>query len=192
MKTYTLYYTFSRLNVTFHRSSSSSPAEPAVYYGEYACLGYVTNKPQIILRHGSTKNAPIVAAAKMHTVSRDIQLCLGDYERGDVVWEDMRRDKTRLLRGDYTFSAAVESVGGSRRTYTWKHAKKMGRTVYECVDNDGAVVATFASGGMLNWKKAGVIEVAEDVDGAIETLLLVGATAIFVAEAGWSVGKGYA
>ena len=194
MKTYKLYYTLARLNVTLHLSSSTS-AEPATYYAETCWGGFVTNKPQLILRHGGTKTSPIVAAAKLHTTSKDIQLCLGNYENDHekkVVWEDMRRDKTRMLRGDYVFSTAIGSADGVPRTYSWKRdTEKMGRTVYNCVNDQGEVVAKVASGGFFNWKKAGEIDIAEGLEEAMETLLLVGAGALIFAEAGWSVGRGY-
>lgn len=194
MKAYKLYYTLSRLNITYHLSSSSS-AETANYYGESHWAGFVTGRPQLILRLGDAKTSPIIAAAKLNKTSKDIQLCLGDYENDDegkVVWEDMRRDKTRLLRGDYTISTSLGSVDGVRRTYNWRRdAEKAVRTVYNCVNDKGEVMARMASGGMLNWKKAGEIDVAEGLEDAMETLLLVGASGIFFAEAGWSFGRGY-
>ena len=194
MKTYKLYYTLARLNVTFHLSSSTS-AEPATYYGETCWGGYVTNKPQVILRHGGTKTSPIVAAAKLHTTSRDIQLCVGNYENDHekkVVWEDMRRDKNRMVRGNYVFSTAIGSIDGVPRTYNWKRdTEKVGSTVYNCVNDQGEVLAKVASGGMLNWKKAGEIDIVEGLEEAMETLLLVGAGSIIFAEAGWSCWSGY-
>lgn len=193
MKTYKLYYTLSRLNITLHLSSTS--ASPATYYGESHWGGFVTKNPQLILRHGGTKTSPIVAAAKLHITSRDIQLCLGDYEiehEKEVVWEDMRRDKNRLVRGDYIFSTAIGSVDGVPRTYSWRRdTEKFGRTVYNCVNEQGEVVARMASGGWLNWKKAGEIDVVEGLEEAMETLLLVGAGSVFFAEASWSFGRGY-
>ena len=194
MKTYKLYYTLARLNVTFHLSSSTS-AEPATYYGETCWGGFVTNKPQVILRQGGTKTSPVIAAAKLHTTSRDIQLCLGNYEKEHekkVVWEDMRRDKNRMMRGDYMFSTASGSVDGVPRTYNWKRdAEKVGSTVYNCVNDQGQVVARVASGGFFNWKKAGEIDIVEGLEEAMETLLLVSAGSLIFAEAGWSVWRGY-
>lgn len=105
----------------------------------------------------------------------------------------MRRDTNRLRRGDYVFSTALNSLEGVRRTYSWRRdTEKVGRTVYNCVNDRGKVVARLASGGMWNWKKAGEIEVAEDVGAAMKALLLVGSGAILSAEAGWIYGRGYA
>lgn len=67
----------------------------------------------------------------------------------------------------------------------------MGKTVYRCVDEGGRVVAGLLSGGMLNWKKGGEIEVADGVERKLEELLIVSVLAIFVAEAGWSIFQGY-
>ena len=189
MKTYTMYYTTSRTNVTLHLGLSSSSTTP-VYYGEGHCLGYITNKPQILLRAGESKSSPIVAAARLHATSRNIQLGLGD-PAGSIMWDDMRREKLRLVRSDYEFDTSHGDEKGAKRSYSWAREKVSMRTVYKCVDDKGAVVASMSSGGMFNWKKGGEIEVVEGIEKSFEELLILSALSIFYAEAGWSTLKGY-
>ena len=189
MKTYTMYYTTSRTNVTLHLGLSSSSTKP-VYYGEGCCLGWITHKPQILLRAGDSKSSPIVAAARLHVTSRNIQLGLGD-PAGSIVWEDMRREKLRLVRSDYEFDTSHGDEKGVKRSYSWAREKVSMRTVYKCVDDAGAVVASMSSGGMFNWQKGGEIEVAEGIEKPFEEMLILSALSIFYAEAGWSTLKGY-
>ncbi len=186
MKTYSLYYTASRSNVKLHLGSSSGPC---MYYGESTLL---TTKPQLQLRSGDSKNAPVVAVAKLHYTSRHVLLGCGDYQddtEQSLVWEEMRREKFRLQRSDYEFDTSVGLE--SRRTFGWKVDKHLTKTVYRCVDDGGQLVASMSSGGMFNWKKGGEIEIAEGLDKRLEELLIVSALAIWASEAGWSVFKGY-
>ena len=188
MKSYAMYYTTSRCNVTLHLGLSSS-SSPPTYYGKCSICAYVTNKPHIQLKAGETRSAPVVAAAKLHTTSRNIQLGVGG-PAGSIVWEDMRREKLRLKRSDYEFDTSLAEAG-TQKSYSWGREKVMARTVYKCMDDEGKVVATLSSGGMVNWKKAGEIEVVEGMDKPLEQLLILGALAIWYAEAGWSLRQGY-
>lgn len=187
MKTYNLYYTTSMTNFRLHLGHSSGPC---MYYGEFS---YFTNKPQIQLREGDSKAAPMVAFAKLHFTSRNLLIGLGDYQKDPeerLVWEELRREKFRLQRSDYEFDTSVGSR--ARRTYSWRRDKEhLMKTVYRCVDDAGQVVVSMLSGGMLNWKKGGEIEIVQDLEKALEELLMVSAIAIWAAEAGWSVFKGY-
>ncbi|KAL6715835.1 hypothetical protein ACLMJK_006796 [Lecanora helva] len=183
-KTYNMYYTTSRLNVRLHLGS------PCVYY----CQGTIlTNKPQLQLRSGDSKSAPMVAFAKLHLTSRNLLIGSGDYQRDSedkLVWEEIRREKLRLVRSDYEFDTAIGS--GTRRTYSWKRDMESAmKTVYRCVDETGQVVISLLSGGMFNWKKGGEIEIVQGLDKSLEELLIVSALGIWAAEAGWSVFKGY-
>ena len=189
MKIYSMYYTLSRCSVTLHLGRSSSSTTP-IYFGEISWRGFVSNKPQLQLRAGSSKSAPIIGAAKLHTMSRDIQLGLGNPQE-DVTWEDMRRENTRFVRSDYEMDSAIGITSGVRKTYGWRREKHMAKTVYRCVDEEGQVFASLFSGGMLNWKKGGEVEVAEGVDKKLEELLILSALTIFCAEAGWSACQGY-
>ena len=106
-----------------------------------------------------------------------------------MVWEEMRRQRNRLLRSDYDFDTVAG--GGKRNTYGWKVEMLMTKTIYKCVDEQETVVAHMLSGGFLNWKKGGEIEIVEGLDEKLEGLLVASALAIWVAEAGWSVFQGY-
>lgn len=186
MKTYNMYYTLSRSNVKLHLGSSSTPC---IYYGEST---FLTTQPQLRLRSGDSKHAPVVAIAKVHWISRHILLGCGNYNEEterSLVWEEMRREKLRLLRSDYEFDTSVGL--GPRKTYGWRVAKYWTKTVYRCVDDEGRQVASLLSGGFLCWSKGGEIEIAEGLDKRLEELLIVSALAIWVAEAGWSFSKGY-
>lgn len=186
MKTYKMYYTTSRMNVKLHLGSSS---EPCVYYGETSIL---TSKPNIQLRLGDSKSSPMVAFARVHVITRNIGLGLGNFQKDAeriLVWEDMRRKKLRLVRSDYEFETPAEL--GPRRTYGWRVDKHMTKTIYRCVDDARQNVANLLSGGMANWRKGGEIEMAEGLEKRLEELLIVSALAIWAAEAGWSVFPGY-
>ena len=191
MKTYNMYYTTSRTNVKLHLGSSSSPC---LYYGETGFLSTMT-KPQIQLRAGDSKSAPMVAFAKVFYTSRHIKLGTGDYQRGpedQLVWEEMRRKRLRLLRSDYEFDYTSDAGrGGSRRTYGWRVEKHYMKTLYKCVDDVGQVVASLRSGGVYNWSKGAEVDVADGLEPRLEHLLIVGALAIFTVEAGWSFFQGY-
>ena len=108
-----------------------------------------------------------------------------------MTWEDMRRGNTRLVRSDYEFDSSLGSSSGARKPYNWRREKSMTKTVYRCTDEEGQVVACLFGGGMTNWKKAGEIEIAEGVDKSFEEMLILGAMAIFCAEACWSACQGY-
>ena len=186
-KTYNMYYTTSRLNVKLHLGASSAPC---TYYGEFS---YLTNKPQIQLRSGNSKSAPMVAFAKVHYTSRNLLIGLGDYQKDPgekLILEEMRRDKFRLVRSDYEFETSVGS--GPRRTYGWRRDKEsLYKTVYRCVDDAGEVIVSLFSGGFCNWKKGGEIVIVDGLDKELEEFLLASTLAIWAAEAGWSVHKGY-
>lgn len=134
----------------------------------------------------------MVAFARVHYRTRNIGLGLGDFQKDaekDLVWEDMRREKFRLVRSDYEFESPAGL--GPRRTYGWRVDKHMTKTIYRCVDDAGHIVANLLSGGMVNWRKGGEIEMAEGLEKRLEELLIVSALAIWAAEAGWSVFPGY-
>ena len=190
MKTYNMYYTTSRTNVRLHLGTS--PAAPCVYYGE--CTFMPTTKPNLKLRAGSTKRSPEVAFAKIHITSRNVQLGLGDYREGGgdgVVCEEMRRERFRLARSHYEFETDVGSGDGKRRTFGWRVENHYAKTIYQCVDEGGRVMANLRSGGMFNWAKGGEIDVVEGLERRLEELFIVSALSIFAAEAGWSVFSGY-
>ena len=95
------------------------------------------------------------------------------------------------MRSDYEFETSVGNDAGTRRTYGWRVEKSMVKTVYKCVDDEGQVVANLLSGGMANWQKGGELEVVEGLEEKLEQMLIVSALAIWVAEVGWSVFRGY-
>ncbi|KAL9090512.1 MAG: hypothetical protein Q9165_005273 [Trypethelium subeluteriae] len=190
MKTYNMYYTASRTNVTLHLGSSSTPA---TYYAGTALM---TTSPSVRL-HSGNQSGPVLSIAKFRWTSRHSHLALGDPgkepESGDQsVWEKMTREKSVLRCSDYTFATSVGSDLGKRREFRWR--KDMGKrlsNVYQCLDQEGRVVASMLSGGFFNWKKGGEIEMDEGLPKELEELLIVSALGIWAAEAGSAMSKGY-
>ncbi|RYP80647.1 hypothetical protein DL770_006137 [Monosporascus sp. CRB-9-2] len=190
LKKYHLYYTASRLDAGLHLGSSASPA--TYYFETHMSL----TSPQLLLRGGDSKSAPMVNFARLRTTSRHILLGGGDYhalvqarKQHQIAWEELRRDKNMLRRSDYRFSTAKGSGGGSgtgcrRAEYRWcKDRGKALKTVYDSLDEDGRIVARLLSGGVFNWKKGGEIDVLEGVDEGLEGYLIMSALAIWVMEA---------
>ena len=180
---YNMYYTTSRLNVTLHEGDSSTPA---TYYLESDCS---LTKSLVFLRRGNAKISPMVAFAKMPLTSRHIQLGKGDYSRqkaeDGIVWEELHRDKNCFRRSDYQFTTTDGNDElGKRQEFNWrKDREKCAKTVYECLDGSGRTVARLFSGGALNWKKGGEVEVLEDLDEQLRETVLLSALAVWFQEA---------
>ena len=180
---YNMYYTTSRLNVTLHEGESSNPA---TYYLESDCS---LIKCMVFLRRGNAKTSPMVAFAKMPLTSRHIQMGNGDYSQqkaGDrIVWEELHREQNCLRRSDYQFTTTDGNDElGKRQEFNWrKDREKFAKTVYECLDGSGRTVARLFSGGALNWKKGGEVEVLEDLDERLRETVLLSALAIWFQEA---------
>jgi hypothetical protein len=180
MKKYNLMYTTSRMNVRMHPGPKTVPAE---YYLETKIS---LTKPQIILRRGSEKKSPIVAAVKMLNMSRHMVLCKGDpFAASDnIVWEKFERAQNVMKRSNYEFATAVGNPTGERQNFTWfKDMSAKLKTVYECQDGKGRVVGKMLSGGAFNFNKGGEVEVAEDVGRDLVEMLIVSAMAIWAYEA---------
>ncbi|KAI9713961.1 MAG: hypothetical protein M1820_000691 [Bogoriella megaspora] len=190
MKVYSMYYTAFKNNVKLYLGSSS---DPCTYYGKTTVM---TKNPTIQLRSDDSPAGLTVAFAKFSWVSRHILLGSGDNARiaeDKIVWEKMNREKNKLRRSHYVFSTSVGSESGARREYRWRRdMDRLASTAYKCVDDQGDVVANMLSGGFFNWKKGGEIELADGVPKDLEELLIVGALAIWVAEACGSMFQAYA
>ena len=119
---------------------------------------------------------------------------LGDCDNDPAIqltWEELRRERNSLRRSDYEFSASIGS-SGPRQTYRWRRDKQhYAKTIYECVDDSGQVVAQLLSGGFYNFNKGGETKVVEGLGVELEALLIISALAVWVFEAGWSVFQGY-
>ena len=176
---YNMYYTFSRLNVTLHQGDSSTPA---TYYLESDCG---LTKYLLYLRRGDAKTSPMIAFAKMPLTSRHIQLGKGDYHQqkadDQIRWEELHRAENCFRRSDYRFS--TEELGKPEEFDWRKDRGKVAATVYDCVDRSGRTVGRLLSGGALNWKKGGEIEVLEGLDERLRERVLVSGLAIWFQEA---------
>ncbi|KAK3173418.1 hypothetical protein OEA41_006747 [Lepraria neglecta] len=180
MTKYNMYYTASRLNLTLH---DGPPSTPAIYYMESDCS---LSKLLLLLRRGDAKTSPMVAFAKLPLTSRHMQIGKGDCgkDAGDqIVWEELHREKNLLFRSDYHFGTSEGDESGKRAEFDWrKNQKKLGKTVYDCLDRGGRTVAKMFSGGGLNWKKGGEVEVLEELDEGLKEVLIVSALAIWAME----------
>ena len=181
MKKLNIYYTKSRCNARLHAGSSSTPA---IYYGQ---TSFSLHSPQLMLRKGDSKTSPMIGFAKCKTTSRHMMIGTGDFQKDpeeSLKYEELRREKNTLHRSDYFFGTALGSREGRRAEYQWvKDKNKHYKTAYECRDESGRVIARLFSGGMFNWRKGGVVELAEGLDAEFEQLLLMSTLAIWTMEA---------
>ena len=180
---YNMYYTASRLNVTLHEGQSSTPA---TYYMESDCSW---TKCMLFLRRGNAKTSSMVAFAKMPLTSRHMQMAKGDYHQqkaeNQIAWEQLHRAENCFRRSDYQFST-TDGNGelGKGEEFDWRKDRgKLATTVYDCLDRSGRTVAKLFSGGALNWKKGGEIEVLEGLDEQLRETLILSALAIWFHEA---------
>ena len=191
MKTYNMFYTPSRTNVTLHLDSSSS--SPPLYYASVTVMAIY---PTVQLHRGD-RSGPIASTAKFRWTSRHVHLGLNDPNgkpgsTDGMAWEEMSREKNCLHRSDYVLATSVGSTTGKKMGYRWRQDRsKLVSNVYRCEDDEGRVIGSMLSGGYFNWKKGGEIEMEEGLQKELEELLIVGALAIWVEEAAGSVWKGY-
>lgn len=180
LRKYHMYYTTSRFNARLHPVSK---AHPAAYYFE-TNTSHTT--PQFLLRRGDSKTSPMVNFARLKTSTRHILVGKGDFRNqpeGELFYEELRRDKNLMHRSDYQFGTAEGDADGRRADFGWRKNREMrGKTVYECLDEKGLVAATFASGGVFNWKKGAEIEVRKGLEQGLEEFLLMTALAIWAME----------
>ncbi|RYP41451.1 hypothetical protein DL767_001089 [Monosporascus sp. MG133] len=180
-KKYHMRYSTSRMNVWMHLNS---PSAPATYYLDTRVS---LKSPQLLLRRGGEKTSPVVSFGKLQNTSRHALLGRGDCQKQpeqQLVWEELRREKNVFRRSDYQFGTSEGSRTGGRAEFFWrKDREKVLKTVYDCVDEDGRVVARLLSGGAFNWKRAGEIDIRDGLDEGLEEFLLISALTIWVIEA---------
>jgi hypothetical protein len=183
-KKYLMYFTVSRFNARLHPSSKMNPA---TYYFETSIS---QSAPQFLLRRGDSKMAPMVNFLKLRNSSRHALLGKGDFTKQpeeQLIWEELRREKNLMHSSDYQFGTAEGSVTGRRAEFYWRKNKVARlKTVYDCLDENGRVVARLFSGGAFNWRKGAEIEVLERLDQGLEGLLIMSALAIWASE-----GRGF-
>lgn len=125
--------------------------------------------------------------AKYQPLSRNVQLGKGDYTKrpkSQLASEQLRRDKNFLRRSDYHFTTAEGSRTGDKTTLCWcKNKQKLARTIYNCVDEDGEVVARLFGGGMINVAKAAEVDILMGLEQGLEEFLLMSALAVWAMEA---------
>lgn len=193
MSTLNMFYTTSRLNATIHSGTDSSTPQ---YYLESTTFSL---KPSLYLREGDSKKSPMVAFAQTNWALRNLTIGLGDYEKNapaDLTSERLLRDKNTLRRSDYHVTIWIDAENGSQqpKTLTWRKDKSaLGKTVYVCIDQDGFVQGRLRSGGLFNWKKAGEIDVSDNLSQDEKRLFLLSAGGVWALEGlnYRSIGRGY-
>lgn len=189
-KKYNLYYKIGWVDGTLHLGSPKTP--PLYFFQSKLSL----SSPQLFLRRcipgEDEKNGPVVNFARMRTTSRHMVMAAGAYSKqaddaGQIVWEEISRDKNTLRRSDYYISTSAgdtSELGNNKTNLCWrKNMEKKLSTVYDCVKEDGTVVARLLSGGAFNWKKGGEFDVAEGLNRELEECLIMSALAIWAMEA---------
>ena len=203
-KKYVLYYKIGWVDGTLHLGSSKTP--PLYFFQSKMSL----SSPQLFLRRcipgEDEKSGPVVNFARIRTTSRHMVMGTGAYSKqaddaGQIAWEELTRDKNSLRRSDYHFNTSAgdnSELGNKKTSFCWrKNMDKKLSTVYECIKEDGIVVARLFSGGAFNWKKGGEFDVAEGLNKELEEYLIMSALAIWAMEAlnyqsllsGFSEGK---
>ena len=101
------------------------------------------------------KDGPLVASAKFHKLSGNIELALGDAKTDDVPSEHMKKQSI-IVHKEYTFETDM-GEDGKRHKFTWKRTLGKGlHSNYTCEDSTtGEMVAYFAKTGGKSLRKVG-------------------------------------
>ena len=163
----------SGFNYEIRQGGSSGPL---IYYVNNSSWIMGTPNVQIL---GGDKHGPMVASAKFHKVSADIDIALGDAtdERNPTFY---RMTKESLMtHREYAFETA-EGPTGQRQQYLWKKDGLGGDFV--ATDSNGQIVAYFEKTGMA-WSKVGKIcYTADRSTQNLELMLLVSLMGIYQAQ----------
>lgn len=182
MTKYSMYYTPSRLNVSLHESRSPTPAK---YYVQ-SKISFI-DKPKLLMRKGDAKISPVVAFSVISAMPHHLEIGKGNFLQGSedqVVRQYLLREKGLTHRSDYRLGISTDPEAAKIVELRWrKDMEKVARTAYDCVNEDGKVMAKMLSGGAFNWKKGGEVEVAENLDQGLKETLIISAMAIWALEA---------
>ncbi len=175
LKTYGFYYSdwHTRIKVCDEQKD-------VIYFSE---SHEFTSAPDIVLRQGIDKHAPVVAVARFR-LSRDLKLGLGDPDTSekDMIWEDMQNTSRGVGHSKYRLKM---TINGERRSFLWQRSRdaadggsgpgKMGNWNYRVVDErTGEVLAVYLDNFWKSWNKKGKLQLKADLGKDWEFMVLLG------------------
>lgn len=109
-----------------HYNINSADDQP-LFYAEISM--FTPNKPDLILRAGTSSKAPIVAVSKFLKSRGDYKIGIGNPE--DVInvqWEDMTKELLHKpkYRFEMTVQCASDQTQSERRSFLWKRTRTIG------------------------------------------------------------------
>lgn len=142
-----------------------------------------TSAPDVVLRQGVDKHAPVVAVARFR-LSPDLKLGLGDPSTNekDTVWENMKNISWGLGHSKYRFEMTINN---ERRSFLWQRTRdpadgvqgigKMINWNYKVVDEKtGEVLAVYLENFLRSWSKKGKLQMKADLGQDWELMVLLG------------------
>jgi hypothetical protein len=175
LKEYGFYYTRSHLDYKV-----CDPEKNVIYFADFHEF---RSRPDVELRQGEDKTAPIVAVASFRW-SRDLKLGVGDpgTNERDVVWEDMKNISRGIGHSKYRFEMTINN---ERRSFLWQRTRdtkdgvegmgKIANWNYKLVDEKtGETVAVYLENFLKSWQKKGKLQLKADFGRNWELLVLLG------------------
>lgn len=141
-----------------------------------------TSAPDVVLRQGMDKHAPIVGVARFR-LSPHLKLGLGDPDTNekDTVWEDMRNISWGLGHSKYRFEMTVNN---ERRSFLWQRTRdsadgvqgigKLTNWNYKVVDEKTGEVLVVYLNNLKSWSKKGKLQLKADLGKDWELMVLLG------------------
>lgn len=142
-----------------------------------------SSAPDIVLRGGVDKHAPIVAVARFR-LSSDLKLGLGnpDASEKDMIWEDMKNISRGIGHSKYRFEMTINN---ERRSFLWQRTRdsadgvhgagKIGNWNYKLVDEGtGEVLGVYLDNFLKSWHKKGKLQLKADLGKDWELMVLLG------------------
>ena len=142
-----------------------------------------TSAPDVVLRQGIDKHAPIVGVARFR-FSSDLKLGLGDPDTNekDTVWENMKNISWGLGHSKYRFEMTVNN---ERRSFRWQRTRdsadgvqgigKLMNWNYKVVDEKtGEVLVVYLNNFLKSWSKKGKLQLKADLGKDWELMVLLG------------------
>lgn len=146
----------------------------------------ISSSPDVVLRQGPGKDAPIVALARFRW-SRHLKLGLGDPDvsEKDIVWEDMLNVSKGIGHSQYRFEMTIDN---QRRSFLWQRTRdpadgvsglgKLASCNYKLVDLvTGDTVAVFIE----NWhslRKLGKLQLTANLGNDWELMVVLAIAAL--------------
>ncbi|ERF69239.1 hypothetical protein EPUS_08918 [Endocarpon pusillum Z07020] len=148
----------------------------------FAQIHEFTSAPDVVLRQGIDKHAPIVGVARFR-LSSDLKLGLGDPDTNekDTVWENMKNISWGLGHSKYCFEMTVNN---ERRSFLWQRTRDsadgvqgIGKLInwnYKLVDEKTGEVLGVYLDNLKSWSKKGKLQLKADLGEDWELMVLLG------------------